>query len=47
MRPLRGILLSPEGKILDADACIPGPALRRFKVELVRAAIMAERQRER
>jgi hypothetical protein len=34
------LLLSPEGKVLDADACLPGPALRRFKIELIRVALM-------
>jgi thiol-disulfide isomerase/thioredoxin len=38
------LLLSPEGKVLDADSCLPGPALRRFKLELIRAAIMSKRK---
>ena len=36
------LLLSPEGKVLDADSALPGPALRRFKLELIRAAIMGK-----
>ena len=40
------ILLSPEGKVLDADASIPGPALRRFKLELIRAALMKREKDE-
>jgi hypothetical protein len=36
-------LLSPEGKILDYDAAETGPAdLRRFKLEMIRAAIMGK-----
>jgi thiol-disulfide isomerase/thioredoxin len=40
------LLLSPEGKVLDADSCLPGPALRRFKLELIRAAIMGKGMRK-
>lgn len=38
------ILLSPQGKVLDADQALPGPALRRFKIELIRAAVMGKRR---
>jgi hypothetical protein len=34
------VLLSPQGTVLLADQALPGPMLRRFKLELIRAAVM-------
>ena len=37
------LLLSPEGKVLDADSASPARRFRRFKIELIRAALMGKR----
>ncbi len=34
------VLLSPDGTVLLADNVLPGPTLRGFKLELIRAALM-------
>jgi thiol-disulfide isomerase/thioredoxin len=36
------VLLSPDGTVFLADNVIPGPTLRSFKLELIRAALMRQ-----
>jgi thiol-disulfide isomerase/thioredoxin len=37
------LLLGPDGKILNADPILPGPTLRSFKLEIIRAHLMSDR----
>ena len=39
------LLLGPDGKILNADPILPGPMLRSFKLEIIRAHLMSDRTR--
>jgi len=39
------LLLGPDGKILNADPILPGPMLRSFKLEIIRANLMGDRSR--
>jgi thiol-disulfide isomerase/thioredoxin/protocatechuate 3,4-dioxygenase beta subunit/5-hydroxyisourate hydrolase-like protein (transthyretin family) len=37
------LLLGPDGTILNADPILPGPMLRSFKLEIIRAHVMGDR----
>jgi hypothetical protein len=37
------LLLGPDGTILNADPILPGPMLRSFKLEIIRAHVMSNR----
>jgi thiol-disulfide isomerase/thioredoxin/protocatechuate 3,4-dioxygenase beta subunit len=38
------ILVGPDGRILCADGALPGPSLRKFRLELIRDFVMGRRQ---
>jgi len=36
------LLLGPDGTILHCDSSLPGPSLRSFKLEIIRAHLMGD-----
>ena len=40
------ILLGPDGRILCSDRVLPGPSLRKFRLELIREYVMGRRPAE-
>jgi hypothetical protein len=41
------LLVGPDGTIVNADKMLPGPLLRSFKIEIIRAHVMGDPARAR